>query len=127
MKKRTIRAGKTEETLVQGKSHDNLQGKIVHLQIVDTDMHLIQENFMETELREFKNLRALELVNCQFNTFQPVELSEWLEHLSLEGNNITEIDKVKFSSQPLPGAFCCPLKRINLSLNRFTKFPYSSL
>jgi transposase len=101
MKKRTIINSVVNETTVSrdkysksDTNHVSADEEImcVSLKIIDTDMHLYQEYFMDNEIRKFINLRSLQLINCNLDVFKPKVLSRHLQKLSLEANSICDLD-----------------------------------
>ena len=53
---------------------------------------------MDNEIGQFINLHKLKLVRCNLNVFNPKLLSKYLEKLNLEGNQIKDLDQIKFTS-----------------------------
>jgi Leucine-rich repeat (LRR) protein len=71
----------------------------VSLVIEDTEIKNNKLNYVEIELPEFHNLQSLEIVNCNLDTFTPKRLSRFLESLSLEGNNLRDLEAVRFQTK----------------------------
>lgn len=84
MKKRTIKKGKVEDELLENQRSQNFitgsdESLFLSLAIRDSAIQSEKFDFIEAQLHSFHNLKSLEIVSSQLDTFTPKRLSRFLE------------------------------------------------
>ena len=98
------------------------------VQIKGIDLSDIHDEVF-SKLQVMPKLQLLKLENCRIDVFEPTFLSERLKHISLQRNNISNLDQIIFDANKNKKYDLSEIQllTLDLSANKFTEFPFEAL